>query len=102
MQNDRKLIIAIDGYASSGKSTLAKALADVLGYVFIDTGAMYRAATWQILALGIDPSDSRAVAKAAERLVIISGTDPVSPTISVDGTDVIYVKEIWANTRATN
>jgi len=42
MQIKRKLIIAIDGYASSGKSTLAKDLADALGYLFIDTGAMYR------------------------------------------------------------
>jgi cytidylate kinase len=42
MHTKRKLIIAIDGYASSGKSTLAKDLADALGYLFIDTGAMYR------------------------------------------------------------
>ena len=42
MASKRKIIIAIDGYASSGKSTLGKDLAKALGYVFIDSGAMYR------------------------------------------------------------
>lgn len=58
MQNDRKLIIAIDGYASSGKSTLAKALADVLGYVFIDTGAMYRGVAYFVYINGLYTDDS--------------------------------------------
>lgn len=42
----KKITIAIDGYSSTGKSTLAKQLAQKLGYVFVDTGAMYRAVTW--------------------------------------------------------
>jgi cytidylate kinase len=42
----KKIIIAIDGFSSTGKSTLAKQLAKHLGYVFVDTGAMYRAITW--------------------------------------------------------
>ena len=58
MQNDRKLIIAIDGYASSGKSTLAKALADALGYVFIDTGAMYRGVAYFSYINGLYSNDS--------------------------------------------
>ena len=41
----KKITIAIDGYSSCGKSTMAKALAKRIGYVFVDTGAMYRAAT---------------------------------------------------------
>ena len=45
MQNHKKITIAIDGFSSCGKSTLAKALAFELGYVFVDTGAMYRAVT---------------------------------------------------------
>ena len=58
MPNDRKLIIAIDGYASSGKSTLAKALADELGYVFIDTGAMYRGVAYFVSIHGLYTKNS--------------------------------------------
>ena len=43
--NNRRIIIAIDGHSSCGKSTFAKAIAARLGYIFIDTGAMYRAVT---------------------------------------------------------
>jgi cytidylate kinase len=42
----RKITIAIDGYSSTGKSTMAKALAQHLGYLYVDSGAMYRAVTW--------------------------------------------------------
>ena len=45
LSNLSKIIIAIDGYSSTGKSTIAKQLAKVLGYVYVDTGAMYRAVT---------------------------------------------------------
>lgn len=58
MQNERKLIIAIDGFASSGKSTLAKALADALGYVFIDTGAMYRGVAYFVSMHDLYAADS--------------------------------------------
>jgi CMP/dCMP kinase len=51
----RKITIAIDGYSSCGKSTLAKALAAKIGYSYIDTGAMYRAATWYLLTHKIIP-----------------------------------------------
>ncbi|MET1260460.1 (d)CMP kinase [Flagellimonas sp. DF-77] len=44
-----KITIAIDGYSSTGKSTIAKQLANALGYVYVDTGAMYRAITWWVL-----------------------------------------------------
>ncbi|MCC8174005.1 MAG: (d)CMP kinase [Odoribacter sp.] len=50
--NNKKLIIAIDGYSSTGKSTAAKRLAAILGYIYIDTGAMYRAITWEALQKG--------------------------------------------------
>lgn len=51
---DKKIIIAIDGYSSCGKSTFAKAIAARMGYIFIDTGAMYRAVTLFALDKGID------------------------------------------------
>ena len=53
--------IAIDGPAASGKSTVAKLIADRLGYTFINTGAMYRAVTWYMLVQGINPADTAAV-----------------------------------------
>lgn len=52
-----KGIIALDGYAGCGKSTLAKDLSQALKMAYIDTGAMYRAVTWQLLHDGLDPSD---------------------------------------------
>lgn len=58
MEYKRKLIIAIDGYASSGKSTLAKSLANALGYVFIDTGAMYRGVAYFVYLNGLYTNDS--------------------------------------------
>jgi cytidylate kinase len=59
-------IIAIDGPAASGKSTLGKRLADVLGFLFFDTGVMYRAVTWDALQRGVDPKDENAVTVLAE------------------------------------
>ncbi|MBQ1253411.1 MAG: (d)CMP kinase [Alistipes sp.] len=53
MENKKKIIIAIDGFSSCGKSTFAKAIAAQLGYIFIDTGAMYRAVTLYALENGI-------------------------------------------------
>ena len=50
---DRKITIAIDGYSSCGKSTMAKALAKSLGYIYIDSGAMYRAVTLYSLRHGM-------------------------------------------------
>lgn len=56
MSNNQKIIIAIDGHSSCGKSTFAKAIAARLGYIFIDTGAMYRAVTLYALEHGAIPS----------------------------------------------
>ena len=67
---DRKINIAIDGYSSCGKGTLAKMLARSLGYLFIDTGAMYRAVTLAIIRYGIDPADTAAVAAMLPTLEI--------------------------------
>ena len=49
--------VAIDGPAAAGKSTVAKAVAKILGFTYIDTGAMYRAFTWYVLHKGLDPKD---------------------------------------------
>lgn len=58
MEKQKKIIIAIDGFSSTGKSTVAKHLANELGYVFVDTGAMYRAVTFFAIQNGyIDPKN---------------------------------------------
>jgi cytidylate kinase len=79
-------IIAIDGPAASGKSTLGLKLAEALGYLFFDTGVMYRAVTWLVLDRGVDVNDEVAVTALAERTPI-----EVAPTSVLDGrtSDVI-------------
>ncbi|CAN5657645.1 (d)CMP kinase [soil metagenome] len=81
-------VIAIDGPSGSGKSSTARGVAVALGLRYLDTGAMYRAVTWAVLAAGADPDDPAAVAGLADRLDVQSGTDPQAPTIAVDGVDV--------------
>jgi cytidylate kinase len=79
---DSRPVIAIDGPAGAGKSTLAASLAARLGLDRLDTGAMYRAVAFAALRDGVDPSDAQAVADVARRLRI-----DVGPTVRVDGVD---------------
>ncbi|MCH8613008.1 (d)CMP kinase [Arsenicicoccus dermatophilus] len=80
--------VAIDGPSGSGKSTVSRMAAQRLGHGYLDTGAMYRAATWWCLHEGIDLADQARVAEAVRALPLEMGTDPVAPTVHVDGTDV--------------
>jgi cytidylate kinase len=73
-------IIAIDGPAASGKSTIGKRLADALGYLFFDTGLMYRAITWLALQRGLDLMDETGLKDLAETVQI-----DVRPPSQVDG-----------------
>ena len=59
------MIIAIDGPAASGKSTVARGVAKRLGFDYLDTGAMYRALTWKVLEQKVDASSERAVGSLA-------------------------------------
>src|SRR5271169_3148079 len=61
------IVIAIDGTSASGKSTNAKLVARALGYVYVDTGAMYRTLAWHCLKKHIDVSDEKAVATACRQ-----------------------------------
>ena len=87
-------IIAIDGPAASGKSTLGLKLAKALGYLFFDTGIMYRAVTWIALQHGIDVSDEAAVTAQAEKTQIeiapASVSDGRACDILVDGKDITW------------
>lgn len=65
--------IALDGPAGAGKSSVAKRLAQRLGYIYIDTGAMYRAVTWLVLKEKIDLSDTETLGKLLEQIVIEFG-----------------------------
>jgi cytidylate kinase len=86
--HDSSLVIAVDGTSGSGKSSTSRGVAERLGLRYLDTGAMFRAMTWWLLREGIDVRDEAAVAAAAHRPRIESGTDPLAPTITVDGVDV--------------
>ncbi len=79
------LVIAIDGPAGSGKSTVARRLAKALELEYLDTGAMYRAVTFAAMARGIDPADAEGVAAVARSVELRVEADG---TVSVDGFDV--------------
>lgn len=78
-------IIAIDGPAGSGKSTIARRLADRLGLQYLDTGAMYRGVTFAALRRGIDPGDAADVARIVGEVELV--VDPAAGTVTVDGVD---------------
>ena len=78
MSNDKEIIITIDGWSSCGKSTLAKQLAKKLGYVYIDSGAMYRAITLYFLRNHIDWTDHKQVAEALQNISIEFEFNPKS------------------------
>ena len=82
------LVVAVDGTSGSGKSSTCRAVADRLGLRYLDTGAQYRAMTWWMLQHGVDVHDPAAVAAHADAPRLVSGTDPLAPTITVDGADV--------------
>jgi CMP/dCMP kinase len=82
------LVVAIDGTSGSGKSSTSRGVAERLGLRYLDTGAMFRAMTWWLLHEGVDVHDAETVAARCTEPTIVSGTDPSSPTIDVDGTDV--------------
>ena len=67
MKTKHPIVIAIDGTSASGKSTNAKLVAKALGYVYVDTGAMYRTLAWHCLLKHIDVHDAKAVAGACRR-----------------------------------
>src|SRR5215217_1147351 len=96
-----KQVIAIDGPAASGKSSVARQLAKTLGFIYVNSGAMYRALTWHVLDRAVDPRDPAAVAILAERThfetdlvddesrILIEGYDPSSHLREVRVNDAV-------------
>lgn len=94
-------VIAIDGPAGSGKSTVARALAERLGLGYLDTGAMYRSVTFAALRRGIDPADAEVVGRLAKDVTIeLDGpgvvVDGVDATIEIRGPEVSRAVSIVA------
>jgi cytidylate kinase len=85
------VIIAIDGPAGSGKSTVAKRVAQMLGFHYLDTGAMYRCIAWYALEHGIDLDDAATLEKVTREQTIAFAHQPGSPLasgVSIAGVDV--------------
>jgi cytidylate kinase len=78
-------VIAIDGPAASGKSSVARAVAQKLGWTFVNTGNMYRAVTWAVLDIGIDPSDPAAITAALDRMGIDFKTEAGETSVCIGG-----------------
>jgi CMP/dCMP kinase len=82
------LVIAMDGPAGSGKSTVARRVAAELRLRYLDTGAMYRALTWWLRERGVDLTDTAAVLARMTEPRLGIGTDPSAPDITINGQDV--------------
>lgn len=87
----RRPIIAIDGPAGAGKSTVTRIVADKLNLLYLDSGAMYRAVTWQVLQLGVDPQDEVAVAEVLPKCCIHLASNP--ETGQVEGLTRVWVND---------
>ncbi|MGO3341049.1 MAG: (d)CMP kinase [Glutamicibacter arilaitensis] len=86
--NNDKLVIAIDGPSGSGKSSVSKAVARKLGAAYLDTGAMYRAITYSVLADGTDLSDANAIAQAVRDAKLSISVEPDAELVQIGGEDV--------------
>ncbi|MDR1449154.1 MAG: (d)CMP kinase [Propionibacteriaceae bacterium] len=97
-----KLVIAIDGPSGSGKSTTSIGVAARLGLRYLDTGAMYRAATCAFLEAGVDPSDSAGVIRCTVEADLQISTDPLEQWVRVNGRDVtLAIREPEISTRVS-
>ena len=95
----KKIVVAIDGPAGAGKSTIAKLVAEKLGYAYIDTGAMYRSVAWKFLQTGKDFDEDR-ISTLAKTMVIEFKPEASVNRVFVDGaevTEAIRSTEVTAN-----
>jgi cytidylate kinase len=80
--------VAVDGPSGSGKSSASRGVAQRLGFSYLDTGAMYRAATWLVLHSDVEAADGELVAKLIAEADFGIGTDPAEPVFTVNAQDV--------------
>ena len=85
---NRRISVAIDGPAGAGKSSISKIVAKKLGYLYIDTGAMYRGITWALLNAGISIDDVDAVEAALSKIQLELRVEETGLSVWVNGTDV--------------
>jgi cytidylate kinase len=81
-------VIAIDGPSGAGKSTVARLLAQHLGYIYIDTGALYRAIGWKVRKEQLEPTDENVLAQLCGRTEVTIKKDNSDPRFYIDGQDV--------------
>jgi len=86
-QRDFHRVVAIDGPAASGKSSVARELARQLGFIYVNSGAVYRAITWYLLEKGIGAEDSKRIAQALESAAITGRIQDSESRILVDNVD---------------
>jgi len=87
-QSARQLIVTIDGPAGAGKSTVARQLAKRLGYLYLDTGALYRAVAWKVRSAGVNPEDGAAVAALLPGMRVGMDRRGDGVCVTVNGHDV--------------
>src|SRR5205814_3127878 len=87
MRKDSHRVVAIDGPAASGKSSVARELARRLGFAYVNSGAMYRAITWYILENGVDPNDSDRIAQLVQNAAIDCELKDKQSRIRIDNLD---------------
>lgn len=92
MTTPSPLTVAIDGPSGSGKSSVSRAVAQRLGLAYLDTVAMYRAATWWCLREGVNLADQEAVAAVVDTMPLTMALDPQSQVIRVD--DIVITEAI--------
>ncbi|RZJ83822.1 MAG: cytidylate kinase, partial [Chryseobacterium sp.] len=84
----KNVVVAIDGYSSCGKSTLAKALAKKLGFIYIDSGAMYRAVTLYFIRNKVDMGSQEAIADALKHIELNFHSRDYQSHITLNGEEV--------------
>lgn len=86
--SNQRIAVAVDGPAGAGKSSISKVVAKKLGYLYIDTGAMYRAVTWAVLQNGLDPTDESAVTALLGTLTLRLEPTEEAFIVFVNGQDI--------------
>lgn len=88
MTDRRRFVIAVDGPAGSGKSSVSRSAAERLHFAYLDTGAAYRALTWKVLQDGVDLEDPESIVRTLPDFNFSIGTDPLNYFVRVGETDV--------------